>query len=252
LLSDVSMLPTGSFARRSASARTRTAARSPIASPTASFAPPTANVESAWAPTPRAAPPRNAVRVILPAPRASVATPRQRTPAGIRVGLPTPGLLGACSRARQGRRCSWSAQRSARPACWLTRRTVGHPAHAQQQEHGTRRSDGYARRRPEETVLYQTVAERWPAFSERMEESGGLPKFTARFASCSLGSGSDLARRRHQGHLRSGSSSCRLVRSADEPLRTTTGQPHSCALIQLSGVSGAAAAARQNRKPLKK
>jgi hypothetical protein len=29
-------------------------------------------------------------------------------------------------------------------------------------------------------VLYQTVAERWPAFRERMEESGGLPKFVVR------------------------------------------------------------------------
>ena len=29
---------------------------------------------------------------------------------------------------------------------------------------------------PEETVLYQMVIERWPAFRERMEESGGLPK----------------------------------------------------------------------------
>jgi hypothetical protein len=57
---------------------------------------------------------------------------------------------------------------------------VGHPAHAGQEEHGTRRSDGYARRRPEETVLYQTVAERWPLFRERMEESGGLPKFVVR------------------------------------------------------------------------
>jgi hypothetical protein len=26
-------------------------------------------------------------------------------------------------------------------------------------------------------VLYQTIAEHWPAFRERMEESGGLPKF---------------------------------------------------------------------------
>lgn len=54
---------------------------------------------------------------------------------------------------------------------------MGHPAHARQEEHGTLRRDGYCRRRPEETVLYQTVAERWPAFRERMEEAGGLPKF---------------------------------------------------------------------------
>jgi hypothetical protein len=39
------------------------------------------------------------------------------------------------------------------------------------------RSDGYERRRPEETVLYQTIAAHWPAFRERLEQSGGLPKF---------------------------------------------------------------------------
>jgi hypothetical protein len=39
------------------------------------------------------------------------------------------------------------------------------------------RVDGYERRRPEETVLYQTIAAQWPAFRERMEESGGLPPF---------------------------------------------------------------------------
>jgi hypothetical protein len=39
------------------------------------------------------------------------------------------------------------------------------------------RHDGYARRRPEETVLYQTIAEHWPRFVEKMEEHGGLPRF---------------------------------------------------------------------------
>jgi hypothetical protein len=39
------------------------------------------------------------------------------------------------------------------------------------------RFDGYERRRPEETVLYQTIAEHWPSFRERMEGSGGLPQF---------------------------------------------------------------------------
>jgi hypothetical protein len=40
---------------------------------------------------------------------------------------------------------------------------MGHPALA----HGhaaAARSDGYARRQPEQTVLYQAVAEHWPAF----------------------------------------------------------------------------------------
>jgi Putative transposase/Transposase zinc-binding domain len=57
---------------------------------------------------------------------------------------------------------------------------VGDPAHERHGEHGTRRRDGYARRQPEEGALYQTVAERWPAFRERMGESGGLPKFVVR------------------------------------------------------------------------
>jgi hypothetical protein len=57
---------------------------------------------------------------------------------------------------------------------------MGHAAQGRAEEHGTRRSDGYRRRRPEETVLYQTVAERWPAFREWMEELGGLPKFVVK------------------------------------------------------------------------
>ena len=43
--------------------------------------------------------------------------------------------------------------------------------------HAVARSDGYERRRPEETVLYQTIAAHWPAFCEHMEDQGGLPKF---------------------------------------------------------------------------
>ena len=35
----------------------------------------------------------------------------------------------------------------------------------------------YRRRRPEETVLYQTVEAHWPEFHERAEEAGGLPRF---------------------------------------------------------------------------
>ena len=54
------------------------------------------------------------------------------------------------------------------------------PAAAQPPRHGTQRSDGYARRRPEDTVLYQTIAEHWPDFSERLAEHGGLPRFVER------------------------------------------------------------------------
>jgi hypothetical protein len=39
------------------------------------------------------------------------------------------------------------------------------------------RSDSYARRRPEDTLLYQTIVEHWPAFSEHLEQHGGLPRF---------------------------------------------------------------------------
>ena len=39
------------------------------------------------------------------------------------------------------------------------------------------RADGYERRRPEATVLYQCIAQHWPGFAERIEEQGGLPKF---------------------------------------------------------------------------
>ena len=43
-----------------------------------------------------------------------------------------------------------------------------------------RRRDGYERRRPEETLLYQLVREHWPRFLERAEEQGGLPRFVVR------------------------------------------------------------------------
>jgi hypothetical protein len=39
------------------------------------------------------------------------------------------------------------------------------------------RSDGYERHGPEETLLYQLVEQHWPAFRERAEQSGGLPRF---------------------------------------------------------------------------
>jgi hypothetical protein len=38
----------------------------------------------------------------------------------------------------------------------------------------------YERHQPEQTVLYQVVAEHWPAFLERAEEMGGLPRFVER------------------------------------------------------------------------
>jgi hypothetical protein len=42
------------------------------------------------------------------------------------------------------------------------------------------RADGYERRRPEETQLFQLVHEHWPVFRERAEEHGGLPGFVVR------------------------------------------------------------------------
>jgi len=54
---------------------------------------------------------------------------------------------------------------------------VAEPAFAHHHPHRAPRADGYARRRPEETVLYQTIAAHFSAFVERIEESGGLPKF---------------------------------------------------------------------------
>jgi len=46
--------------------------------------------------------------------------------------------------------------------------------------HRDSRSEGYFRRRPEETVLYQCIEAHWPEFRERAEEAGGLPKFVVR------------------------------------------------------------------------
>ena len=42
------------------------------------------------------------------------------------------------------------------------------------------RADGYARREPEATLLHRLVQEHWPAFLERAEEQGGLPRFVVR------------------------------------------------------------------------
>jgi hypothetical protein len=50
-------------------------------------------------------------------------------------------------------------------------------ARASECAHPPSRRDGYERRRPERTALYQCIAEHWPSFVERMEEAGGLPKF---------------------------------------------------------------------------
>jgi Transposase zinc-binding domain len=54
---------------------------------------------------------------------------------------------------------------------------VGHPAHARREPE---RSRFRFRHRPESTVLYQTVAEHWPAFLERAEGHGGLPRFVVK------------------------------------------------------------------------
>ena len=39
---------------------------------------------------------------------------------------------------------------------------------------------GYERRRPEQTLLYQTVAKHWQPFVEQADAHGGLPKFVVR------------------------------------------------------------------------
>jgi hypothetical protein len=44
----------------------------------------------------------------------------------------------------------------------------------------TARADGYVRREPEATVLYQVVRDHWPRFLERAQEEGGLPRFVVR------------------------------------------------------------------------
>jgi hypothetical protein len=56
--------------------------------------------------------------------------------------------------------------------------------------HGdTVRRDGYTRRRPEDTALYQCVAEHLPELRERMAEQGGLPKFVEEEFQAYLGCG---------------------------------------------------------------
>ena len=42
------------------------------------------------------------------------------------------------------------------------------------------RADGYARRTPEDTLLFALVREHCPRFLERAEEQGGLPRFVVR------------------------------------------------------------------------
>jgi hypothetical protein len=42
------------------------------------------------------------------------------------------------------------------------------------------RADGYARHRPEETLLYRVIERYWPTFLARAEEEGGLPRFVER------------------------------------------------------------------------
>jgi hypothetical protein len=53
----------------------------------------------------------------------------------------------------------------------------------------TRRADGYARRRPEETLLYRVVREHWPSFRDNAGEQGGLPRFVVRELDDYLGCG---------------------------------------------------------------
>ena len=42
------------------------------------------------------------------------------------------------------------------------------------------RLDGYARRRPEESLLHRVVHKHWPVFRARADEQGGLPQFVMR------------------------------------------------------------------------
>jgi hypothetical protein len=55
-----------------------------------------------------------------------------------------------------------------------------HAVHDAHKARAIGRRDGYRRREPRTTVLYQTVAEHWPVFRERAEESGGLARFVER------------------------------------------------------------------------
>jgi hypothetical protein len=69
---------------------------------------------------------------------------------------------------------------------------AAHPPHGASRPHTTttRRRDGYERHRPEDGVLYQTIAAHWPAFNEEMEAHGGLPDFVRhqfeRFLTCGI------------------------------------------------------------------
>jgi len=55
---------------------------------------------------------------------------------------------------------------------WHCSQAVSLAAHASFLEPSAFHADEYTRRRPEETILYQVVAEHWPAFRERAEEAG--------------------------------------------------------------------------------
>lgn len=67
--------------------------------------------------------------------------------------------------------------------------TGQHARSACAQSSSARRNDNYARRRPEETALYQCVAEHWPEFREHLEQRGGLPKFVEEEFQAYLGCG---------------------------------------------------------------
>ena len=53
---------------------------------------------------------------------------------------------------------------------------MAHPA----ARHAHHAASSYERHRPEETVLYRTLAAHWAEFCERAEEAGGLPRFVQR------------------------------------------------------------------------
>ena len=57
---------------------------------------------------------------------------------------------------------------------------MGHPAISTLDPGHPSRQGGYARRRPEQTVLYQLVAQHWPGFREFAEQGGALPNFVIR------------------------------------------------------------------------
>jgi hypothetical protein len=47
----------------------------------------------------------------------------------------------------------------------------------------------YERHKPEEGLLYKTIAEHWATFRERSEEAGGLPRFVTEEFEAFLGCG---------------------------------------------------------------